>query len=124
MLEMQLKQLSIPLNCISQDKWFSHGYNLPKMHGLAKMRDYICEFGSATYFYGGPGEASHKTFVKAPGLKTQCRVKEFTTQTAGQYYNIMSLNKAFKYLDMRAEREQADDIVFEGNSNEKKQYLV
>ena len=89
------------------------------------MRDYICEFVIAINFYGGPGEVSHKTFVKAPGLKTQQhRVKEFTTQTAGQYYNIMSLNKAFKYLDMRAEREQADDIVFEGKSNEKKQYLV
>jgi hypothetical protein len=68
----------------------------PKMHGLAKMRDYICELGSAINFYSGPGEASHKTFVKAPGLKTQRRVKEFTTQTAGQYYNIMPLNKAFK----------------------------
>ncbi len=32
----------------------SHGYNIPKMHGLTKMRDYICEFGSAKYFYGGP----------------------------------------------------------------------
>ena len=49
----------------------SHDYNIPKMHSLAKMRDYICEFGSAINFYGGPGEASHETFVKAPGLKTQ-----------------------------------------------------
>ena len=40
------------------------------MHGLARMRDYICEFGSAINLYSGPGEASHKTFVKAPGLKT------------------------------------------------------
>ena len=55
------------------------------MHSLAKMRDYICEFGSAINFYGGPGEASHETFVKAPGLKTKGRVKEFTSQTASVF---------------------------------------
>ena len=88
------------------------------------MRDYICEFGSAIKFYGGPGKASHKTFVKAPGLKTLCRVKEFTTQTAGQYYSIMSLNTAFKYLAMQAERERVDDILLESDINKKKQYLV
>jgi hypothetical protein len=52
----------------------SHGYKIPKMHGLSKMTEYISLFGSAINFYGGPGEASHKTFVKAPGLKTQRRV--------------------------------------------------
>ena len=30
----------------------------------------MCLFGSAINFYGGPGEASHKSFVKAPGKKT------------------------------------------------------
>ena len=94
------------------------------MHGLAKMRDYICEFGSAINFYGGLGEASHKTFVKASGLKTQRRAKEISTHTAGQYYNIMSLNKAYKYLDMQSKPEEVDDISFESNSDEKKQYLV
>ena len=45
----------------------SHGYNIPIMHGLAKMKDYICELGSGIEFYGQPGQDSHKTFVKAPG---------------------------------------------------------
>jgi hypothetical protein len=72
----------------------SNGYNIPKMHGLAKMQDYVCLYGSAMNFYGGPGEASHKQFVKAPGLKTQRRMCEFATQTAGQYYNFMSIEKA------------------------------
>jgi len=49
----------------------SNQYNLPKMHGMAKMQDYVCLFGSAINFYGGPGEASHKSFVNAPGLKTR-----------------------------------------------------
>ena len=70
------------------------------MHGLAKMKDYIWEFGSTVNFYEGPGEALHKMFMKTPGQKMQQRVKEFCTQTAGQYYNVMALNKAVKYLDL------------------------
>ncbi len=73
----------------------SNGYNIPKMHGLAKMQDYVCLYGSAMNFYGGPGEASHKQFVKAPGLKTQRRMCEFASQrTARQYYNFMAIKKA------------------------------
>ena len=57
-------------------------------------------------------------------MKTQCRVKEFTTQKVGQYYNIKSLNKAFKCLDMRAKREESEDVLLESNGDEKKPYLV
>lgn len=71
------------------------------MHGMAKMQDYVCLFGSAINFYGGPGEASHKSFVKAPGLKTQRRMCEFAKQTAGQYYNIMMVNKATTCIGQR-----------------------
>ena len=40
------------------------------MHALTKIVDYMCEFGSAMNFYSGPGEASHKSFVKkAPGCR-------------------------------------------------------
>ena len=78
-----------------------YGYKIPKMHALAKMIEYICMFGSAINFYGGPGEASHKTFVKAPGLKTQRRLSEFASQVAEQYYNNnLVTRKACKYLDI------------------------
>jgi len=40
-------------------------------------------------FYGGPGEAAHKTFVKLASQKTQRRVSEFAKQTANQYYYKM-----------------------------------
>jgi hypothetical protein len=43
----------------------------PKMHGITKMQEYIKLFGSGMNFYGGPGEAAHKTFVKLAGQKTQ-----------------------------------------------------
>ncbi len=78
----------------------SHGYNIPKLHGLTKVQYYMCLFGSAINFYGGPGEASHKSFVKAPGTKTQRRVGEFAAQTAEQYYTIMAVDKITWIVDV------------------------
>ncbi len=76
----------------------SNGYNLPKMHGATKMQHYMKRFGSAMNFYGGTGEASHKCFVKAPGFKTQRRMREFAVQTAKQYYNLMMVQHATSYV--------------------------
>lgn len=71
------------------------------MHALAKMPDYICEFGSGINFYSGPGEASHKQYVnKVPRRKTQRRVAEFASQTAGQYYSFMAIAKASQLIDI------------------------
>ena len=67
----------------------TNGYNIPKLHGMTKMQVYMLQFGSAMNFYGGPGEAAHKTFVKSAGQKTQRRVSEFASQTAKQYYDMM-----------------------------------
>jgi hypothetical protein len=67
----------------------TNGYNIPKMHGMTKMQEYMKLFGSGMNFYGGPGEAAHKTFVKMAGQKTQRRVNEFAKQTANQYYYMM-----------------------------------
>jgi hypothetical protein len=39
------------------------------MHGMTKMQSYIQRLGSGMNFYGGPGEAAHKTFVKSAGQK-------------------------------------------------------
>ncbi len=52
------------------------------MHGMTKFVEYMILYGSAMNFYGGPGEANHKFFVKAAGLKTQRRVCECAQQTA------------------------------------------
>ena len=46
-------------------------YCIPKMHAMTKFQYYIMLFGSAMNFFGGPGEAVHKVFVKAPGQKTK-----------------------------------------------------
>ena len=43
----------------------SNQYNIPKYHAMTKFQYYIMLFGSAMNFFGGPGEAAHKVFVKA-----------------------------------------------------------
>ena len=86
-----------------------NGYNIPKLHGLTKVQYYMCLFGIAINFYGGPGEASHKSFVKAPGTKTQRRVGEFATQTAEQYYTIMAVDKITRFVDVRLPNQKVQD---------------
>jgi hypothetical protein len=34
----------------------THGCNLPKMHGITKMQEYMMLFGSGINFFGGPRE--------------------------------------------------------------------
>ena len=41
-----------------------NGYNLPKMHGITKMQEYMKLFGSGINFYGGPGESAHINLLK------------------------------------------------------------
>ncbi len=42
----------------------TNGYNLPKMHGITKMQEYMKLFGSGINFYGGPGESAHSNLLK------------------------------------------------------------
>ncbi len=56
---------------------------------MTKIWSYIKLFGSGMNFYGGPGEAAYKIFVKSAGQKTQRWVSKFAQQTAHQYYNMM-----------------------------------
>jgi hypothetical protein len=67
----------------------TYGYNLPKMHGITEMQEYLMLFGDGNNFYGGPGESAHKQFIKIPGQRTQRRVSEFAQKTALQYYNML-----------------------------------
>jgi hypothetical protein len=48
----------------------TNGYNLPKMHGITKIQEYMMLFGSGINFYGGSGESAHKQFIKIPGQRT------------------------------------------------------
>ncbi len=49
-------------------------------------------------FYGGPGEAAHKIFVKSAGQKKQRRVSKSAQQTAHQYYNMMLSTHAVQHV--------------------------
>ena len=65
-------------------------------------------YGSAMNFFGGTGESVHKFFVKAPGLKIQRRVNEFTTQIAKQYYDVMVTQYALRSLQ---QQEYGQEII-------------
>ncbi len=60
----------------------TNGYNLPKMHGIPKMQEYMTLLGRGINYYGGTGESALKQFIKVPGQRTQRRVSEFAQQTA------------------------------------------
>ena len=70
------------------------GWNHQKVHGLTKMQYYMCFFGSGYNFFGGPGEASHKVFVKNTGNNTQMRIGSFVSQCAQRYYETLILELA------------------------------
>jgi len=72
------------------------GYNIPKMHGMTKMQEYMKLFGSGINFYNGPGESAHKQFIMIPGQRTQRRVSELAQQTALQYQNMLVSGYATK----------------------------
>ncbi len=91
----------------------SNGYCIPKMHGMTKFQPYMKRYGSATNFYGGPGEAAHKYFVKVPGQKTQRHVSKFAVQTANQCYDMMVTKHAISSIGMEIER-----IVIQRNNDE------
>jgi hypothetical protein len=76
------------------------------MHGMTKMQSYIKLFGSGMDFYGEPGEAAHKIFVKSAGQKTQRRVSKFAQQTAHQYFNMMLSTHAVQHI-----REDANCLI-------------
>ena len=88
---------------------------------MTKIQYYMELFGSAINFFGGPGESSHKEFVKAPGLKTQRRVSEFAVQTAKQYHHVMITRHANTCMSLRQinqrvgdQREKREQIIMEG----------
>ncbi len=68
----------------------ANGYCIPKMHGMTKFQYYINRYRCAMNFYGGMGESARKIFVKTPGQKTQRHVSEFASQTANQFYDILT----------------------------------
>ncbi len=49
-------------------------------------------------FYGGPGEAAHRTFAKSAGQKAERRVSKFAQQTAHHYYNMMLSTHAVQHI--------------------------
>jgi hypothetical protein len=47
------------------------GWKIPKLHVLTKFGTFMQRFGSASNFFGGIRESTHKRFVKDTGNNTQ-----------------------------------------------------
>ena len=69
----------IPTCFPREDAW---GWNLPKMHALAKMIDNMLKFGMASNFSGQTGESALKGIVKDHAVRTQRRADKFAEQCA------------------------------------------
>ncbi len=63
-----------------------NGWNIPKMHSLAKMHHYMQQFGSANNFSGQIGERALKSMVKDHAQQTQRQVSVFSSQCADREY--------------------------------------
>jgi hypothetical protein len=81
----------------------TNGFCIPKMHGMKKIQAYMKRYGRAINFYGGPGEAAHKFFVKVPGQKTH-RVSKYAVQTANQCYDIMVTKHAMRSIGIEMDQ--------------------
>ena len=72
-----------------------NGWNIPKIHSLAKITYYMLKFGSARGVSGQTGERALKEIVKNPAKNTQRRAKNFTEQVANRVYENKVLEYAF-----------------------------
>ena len=68
-----------------------NGWNIPKMHALAKMPQNMLKFGSANNFCGQIGERALKGIVKDHAQQTQCRPDSFAQQCALREYETKLL---------------------------------
>jgi hypothetical protein len=76
--------ISLIKQCFPQTD--GNGWNLPKMHALAKMPKNILKFGTANNFCGQIGERALKGIVKDHAQQTQQRPDSFAQQCALQEY--------------------------------------
>eukprot|EP00956_Cyclotella_meneghiniana_P045615 scaffold376871_cov387-Cyclotella_meneghiniana.AAC.1 len=64
------------------DRNDGNGWDLPKIHGMIQMLECIVYFGSAKNQYGGPGEQSHKKYLKDPSNRSRRQPASFLTEVA------------------------------------------
>ncbi len=72
-----------------------NGWNLPKMHSLAKMLHYMQQFGSANNCSGQIGDRALKSMVKDHAQQTQRQVNVFASQCADREYESTVYTHAY-----------------------------
>ena len=76
-----------------------NGWNIPKMHALAKMPKNMIKFGSASNFCGQIGEQALKSTVKNHAQQTQQRPDLFAQQCALHEYETNLLRYVMSDID-------------------------
>jgi hypothetical protein len=76
-----------------------NGWNLPKMHALAKMPTNMLNFGSANNFCRQIGERALKGIVKDHAQQTQRRPDSFAQQCALREYETNLLRYVMSDID-------------------------
>ena len=89
-----------------------NGWNIPKIHSLAKIIHYMLKFGSAKGVSGQTGERALKEIVKDPAKNTQRRAGCFTEQVANLVYEKYVLDYAFDDIkcDLGMDYERCDSL--------------
>ena len=95
-------------------KRWGWGWNIPKIHSLAKMLDNMLKFGSAKNFSGQTGERALKSIVKDHAQRTQRRADKFAEQCAIREYEDNVIEFVYHdisgQLGMDCKREQNADL--------------
>jgi hypothetical protein len=73
----------------------TNGFRLPKILGMTKMQLYIQHFGSGMNFYGGPGEAAHKTFVKSAGQQNTKESRQICSTNCTPILQLYDVNACY-----------------------------
>jgi hypothetical protein len=88
-----------------------NGWNIPKMHALAKMPKNMLKFGSANNFCGQIGEQALKGIVKDHAEQTQQRPDSFAQQCALREYETNLLRYVMSDINEQLGLSQQTKLV-------------
>eukprot|EP00956_Cyclotella_meneghiniana_P020613 scaffold36604_cov62-Cyclotella_meneghiniana.AAC.1 len=88
------------------DREKGNNWDIPKFHGAIQICECIPYHGSARNQYGGPGEESHKTWLKDPSVRTRRQAKSFLPEVGKRIEENVVLEAAMETM----QTQMVDDI--------------
>lgn len=90
-----IEDVSKACSHVSVPRTDGHGWNIPRMHSLAKMVYNMKQFGCGKNFSGQTGERALKSIVKKHAQQTQRWVDVFASQCADQQFESSVYERAY-----------------------------